>query len=317
MLAGVSGDRIGQWARWGHIRSSRSEREPRVYSYEDVAEAMIVHELEELGADLPSIRSAVERLRERQHVGWPLQHNRAPAGRRATARSWSSRATRPTTSARAARASRASWRRRTCTASPPSSSAAAGPRASSPACATSRSIPDRLGGRPVIRGRRIAAQDVATLVAEPGGRVLLHDDYDLDDAQIDDAVSWWATARDLRALMAGRLLHLDENLPLRLAAELEARGRPARAHRALPDAPTTDTGAHPLARRRRGPRHGGRGHAARAPRAAARAPRDGRGRARRRRGRQARDGAPLGARDGDAAAGIGPALLPATTRLAR
>ena len=55
--------------------------------------------------------------------------------------------------------------------------------------------PDRLGGRPVIRGRRITVQDVATLVAEPGGRALLHDDYDLDDAQIDDAVSWWATAR--------------------------------------------------------------------------------------------------------------------------
>ena len=42
--------------------------------------------------------------------------------------------------------------------------------------------------------------------------------------------------------MAERLLHLDENLPRRLAAELEARGRPARAHRALADAPTTDTG---------------------------------------------------------------------------
>jgi predicted nuclease of predicted toxin-antitoxin system len=42
--------------------------------------------------------------------------------------------------------------------------------------------------------------------------------------------------------MAGRLLHLDENLPRRLAAELEARGHPARAHRALPDAPATDTG---------------------------------------------------------------------------
>ena len=42
--------------------------------------------------------------------------------------------------------------------------------------------------------------------------------------------------------MAERVLHLDENLPRRLAAELEARGRPARAHRALADAPTTDTG---------------------------------------------------------------------------
>ena len=42
--------------------------------------------------------------------------------------------------------------------------------------------------------------------------------------------------------MAERLLHLDENLPQRLAAELAARGRPARAHRSLPDAATTDSG---------------------------------------------------------------------------
>ena len=41
LLAGVSGDRIGQWARWGYIRSSHSDGEPRVYSYEDVAEAMV------------------------------------------------------------------------------------------------------------------------------------------------------------------------------------------------------------------------------------------------------------------------------------
>ena len=55
--------------------------------------------------------------------------------------------------------------------------------------------PDRLGGRPVVRGRRIAAQDVATLAAAPGGREVLREDYDLDDAQIDDAVRWWDTAR--------------------------------------------------------------------------------------------------------------------------
>jgi uncharacterized protein (DUF433 family) len=55
--------------------------------------------------------------------------------------------------------------------------------------------PDRLGGRPVIRGRRIAAQEVATLAGVPGGREVLRDDYDLEDAQIDDAVRWWETAR--------------------------------------------------------------------------------------------------------------------------
>ena len=194
LLAGVSGDRIGQWARWGHIRSSWSDGEPRVYSYEDVAEAMIVHELEELGADLPSIRRAVERLRERQHVGWPLQHNRARLGAAngsvvefegdeaydLGARSPSEQGVLETPDLRrvATELERGGWAARLL-----------------PGLRHIEVNPDRLGGRPVIRGRRIAAQDVATLVATAGGRKVLQEDYDLDDAQIDDAVSWWNTAR--------------------------------------------------------------------------------------------------------------------------
>lgn len=54
-LAGVSGDRIGQWARRGYIRASQSDGRPHVYSYQDVAEAMVVHELLDHGADLRSI----------------------------------------------------------------------------------------------------------------------------------------------------------------------------------------------------------------------------------------------------------------------
>src|ERR687886_152685 len=38
-LAGVSGNTIGQWARWGYIRASQSGGDPHVYSVEDVAEA--------------------------------------------------------------------------------------------------------------------------------------------------------------------------------------------------------------------------------------------------------------------------------------
>jgi uncharacterized protein (DUF433 family)/DNA-binding transcriptional MerR regulator len=194
LLAGVSGDRIGQWARWGHIRSSRSDREPRVYSYEDVAEAIIVHELEDLGADLPSIRRAVERLRERQHVGWPLQHNRGRLGAAngsvvefegeeaydLGARSPSEQGVLDTPDLHrvAAELERGGWAARLL-----------------PGLRHIEVHPDRLGGRPVIRGRRIAAQDVATLAAAPGGRDVLRDDYDLDDAQIDDAVRWWDTAR--------------------------------------------------------------------------------------------------------------------------
>ena len=55
--------------------------------------------------------------------------------------------------------------------------------------------PDRLSGRPVIRGRRIAADDVAEMAASPGGRLVLRQDYGLTDAEIEDARRWWAAVR--------------------------------------------------------------------------------------------------------------------------
>ena len=194
ILAGVSGDRIGQWARWGHIRSSRSDREPRVYSYEDVAEALLVHELEALGAGLPSIRRAVERLRGRQGHAWPLAHNRARlAAANGTvvefegdeaydlgARSPSEQGVLETPDLHrvTAELERGGWAARLL-----------------PGLRHIQVHPDRLGGRPAIRGRRLAAQEVATIAGTPGGRAVLREDYALDDDQIDDAVRWWETAR--------------------------------------------------------------------------------------------------------------------------
>ena len=71
-LAGVSGDRIGQWARYGYIRSSQSEGSPRIYSYQDVAEAMVVHSLINDGMPMRGIRAAVRNLRD-EFGPWPLQ----------------------------------------------------------------------------------------------------------------------------------------------------------------------------------------------------------------------------------------------------
>jgi len=76
-MAGVSGTTIGQWARWGYIRSSGSDGEPRVYSVEDVAEAAIVGELLARGVPHRDIRRAIERLRE-EYGAWPLSE--APLG---------------------------------------------------------------------------------------------------------------------------------------------------------------------------------------------------------------------------------------------
>jgi DNA-binding transcriptional MerR regulator len=81
-LAGVSGTTIGQWARWGYIRSSQREREPRRYSVEDAAEAAVVGELLSRGIPRARVRAAVERLRASTGE-WPLSAARlATAGRR-------------------------------------------------------------------------------------------------------------------------------------------------------------------------------------------------------------------------------------------
>jgi DNA-binding transcriptional MerR regulator len=66
----VSGNTIGQWARWGYIRSSRSDGEPRVYSVEDVAEAAIVHALLERGVKHAQVRRVIGQLGE--YGEWPL-----------------------------------------------------------------------------------------------------------------------------------------------------------------------------------------------------------------------------------------------------
>jgi hypothetical protein len=69
-LAGVSGNTIGQWARWGYIRASRSAGDPHVYSVEDVAEAAIVHTLLERGVRHRDVRRAIARLG--CYGRWPL-----------------------------------------------------------------------------------------------------------------------------------------------------------------------------------------------------------------------------------------------------
>jgi DNA-binding transcriptional MerR regulator len=70
-LAGVSGTTIGQWARWGYIRSSQSDGDPRVYSVEDVAEAAIVADLLSRGVRHADIRRTIHRLGD-DYGSWPL-----------------------------------------------------------------------------------------------------------------------------------------------------------------------------------------------------------------------------------------------------
>jgi hypothetical protein len=69
-LAGVSGNTIGQWARWGYIRASQSTGDPHVYAVEDVAEAAMVKALLERGITHRMIRRTIASLAG--YGDWPL-----------------------------------------------------------------------------------------------------------------------------------------------------------------------------------------------------------------------------------------------------
>ena len=69
-LAGVSGNTIGQWARWGYIRASQSAGDPHVYSVEHVTEAAMVKALLDLGASHMMVRRAISQLAS--YGDWPL-----------------------------------------------------------------------------------------------------------------------------------------------------------------------------------------------------------------------------------------------------
>jgi uncharacterized protein (DUF433 family) len=58
--------------------------------------------------------------------------------------------------------------------------------------------PDRLSGRPAIRGRRVPARSVAEL-ALAGGTDVLTDEYGLNSSEISDATRWWEVARRYEA----------------------------------------------------------------------------------------------------------------------
>jgi uncharacterized protein (DUF433 family)/DNA-binding transcriptional MerR regulator len=191
-LVGMPGTTIGQWARRGYIRSSQSAGEPRVYSYQDIAEAMVVRELLDAGVPHREIGEAIAVLRA-EHGDWPLSSAELLHDGRGvvvardgdhydlTGRRWHRVLDLETLERIVNDLERGGWVVREL--------------------ADLRHVevnPDRLSGRPTVRGRRISVEDVADLAARAGGREALRTDYDLDEREIDDALRW------TRAIRAGR-----------------------------------------------------------------------------------------------------------------
>lgn len=196
-LAGVSGDRIGQWARRGYIRSSRSDGRPRIYSFQDVAEAIVVHELLNRGIPQGEIRAAIENLRE-TYGDWPLttadlvtaeiDRGGAPflgvREGRGVLHANHARGDQPLLPYAQLREIAALLRR-------------GGWVVRDLDVKTIEVNPAKLGGTPSVLGRRIPAEQVARMAAEPDGRATLRDGYDLSDPEIDDAVRWYAAVSEL------------------------------------------------------------------------------------------------------------------------
>src|SRR5579862_5254610 len=166
-LAGVSGNKIGQWSRRGYISASQSDAIPKVYSFQDVAEAMVVHDLLGHGVTHPDIRRAIAELRA-DYGDWPLTtadlatlptdgKTRLVARRGDGAydigeRGWQRVVNVEHLQTIRSELQRGGWIVRDI-----------------PDLQYIEVDPDLLSGRPVIRGHRISAQEVAETAEEPNG----------------------------------------------------------------------------------------------------------------------------------------------------
>jgi uncharacterized protein (DUF433 family) len=186
-LVGVSGDRIGQWARRGYIRPSVHKGRPNVYSYQDVAEAMVVHELVRRRVRFPIIKRAIEQAREGSGSGWPLSNTSlyVPTG--------------GSTVVLDQREQKQDVRNRhgvlDLDLEPIRNQLRRGGWAvrDLPDLEHIEVDPDRMSGRPVIRGTRVPAEDVGRLAGERDGRRILKTEYKLTEEQISDGERWWDT----------------------------------------------------------------------------------------------------------------------------
>lgn len=189
-LAGVSGPQIGQWARNDYIRSSQGEGAPRLYSFQDVAEAMVVHELRVHSVPYRAIKRTILDLRDR-YGDWPLTHAKlSTAEGRVYAhadaalydigsRGWQQLHINERDLKRiVGLLQRGGWAAREL-----------------PDLRYIEVDPRRLSGRPTIRGRRVPADKIGRLASVPGSREALAEDYDLTEAEIHDAQRWWAVAQ--------------------------------------------------------------------------------------------------------------------------
>jgi uncharacterized protein (DUF433 family) len=199
-LAGISGNRIGQWARYGLIRPSHYEGRPRnLYAFNDVAEAIVIRWLLERSFNYEAIHAAVERARD-EHPNWPLLE--APLGvaqhavegdprgvivlrvEKGVFVETSDKPGQMTLKPQLLEEARDMLRR-------------GGWIAAQLQLRRIEVDPQKLGGAPSLRGRRWPIERIAQIASDSEGRSLLVGDYGLDQRDIDESLRWMECASAL------------------------------------------------------------------------------------------------------------------------
>lgn len=198
-LAGVGGNRIGQWARYGLISPTIYEGRPaNRYAFFDVAEAIVVHELHRAEFTYEEIHTAIDNARER-FPRWPLQNADLGVARHVvgapdrgvivekldghyieTGRPGGQVIIKPELLDLARDILRSGgWLARDLKLE------------------RIEVDVEKLGGAPTLRGRRWPVERVARTAADSEGRSLLLTDYGLDERDIDESLRWSSAAAAL------------------------------------------------------------------------------------------------------------------------
>jgi uncharacterized protein (DUF433 family) len=192
-LAGVTGNRIGQWARYGLIKPSYySGRPTNLYEFRDVAEAIIVHWLLDRGFRYEEVHTAIARVRL-VYGDWPLSE--APLGVAQHAVKGDPRGTVVLHLRKGVYVD--VIRQGDQLTLPPQMLDLAhdvlrrgGWIAEEMGLSHIEVDPAKLAGRPVVIGRRWPVDRVAQLAGEAQGRATLVEDYGLSEEEIGDSVRW-------------------------------------------------------------------------------------------------------------------------------
>lgn len=199
-LAGVSGQSVGQWARHRLIQPSVYRGRPaNLYSYYDVAEAVVVRWLVELRFSHRVIRKALDSVRG-DYPNWPLLRAPLAVGRLSIDdRARLVRRVADGTYMDAVDASRPEQ----VVIKPALLDQARDMLAHGGWVAAVKNLqrievrPLKLGGAPSLVDRRWTVEQVARLAWDAEGRDVLVSTYGLSDQEIDESLSWMEGAREL------------------------------------------------------------------------------------------------------------------------